>query len=52
MTDLLADKQKKKGGGEEGDCDTFFSPNLKKKIVAKLLNWIRGTHMTELWANK
>ena len=30
-TDLLADKQKKKGGVKEGDCDTFF-PDLKKKL--------------------
>ena len=29
-TDLLADKQKKKGGGvKDGDCDTYF-PDLKK----------------------
>ena len=26
--DLLADKQKKKRGVKEGDCDTFF-PDLK-----------------------
>ena len=31
MTDLLADKQKKGGGGEEGwDCDYIYFPDLKK----------------------
>ena len=37
-TDLLADMQKKKGGGgvKERDCDTFFPPNLKK-ICGKII---------------